>query len=58
MEPDQRPEEPRPPWVCVPWEGRLKELPENVEDEQVLKRIWQDVDCLAYNFIWHCLVSF
>ncbi|UCD76098.1 MAG: hypothetical protein JSV91_04080 [Phycisphaerales bacterium] len=58
IEPAEQPSSSRVPGVCIPWEERLKELAENVEDEQLLKRVWQDVDSLAYTFIWHCLVSF
>ena len=58
MEPENRPMGPKPPGVCIPWEERLKEVAENVEDDRVLRRVWQDVDSLAYTFIWQCLVSF
>ena len=57
-EPAEKPASSRLPGVCIPWEERLKEVAENVEDEQLLESVWQDVDSLAYTFIWHCLVSF
>jgi hypothetical protein len=58
MEPEDQEVGPKGPGVCIPWEQMLRELPEKVDDEEVLKRVWQDVDSLAYTCIWHCLVSF
>lgn len=46
------------PGVCFPWEEKLKELGEIKGDEELVKKIWQDVDSLAYVYIWHCLLSF
>jgi len=48
----------RPPNVCVSWEEKLKELPEIKGDEELLRKVWEDIDALAYMYIWHCLVSF
>jgi hypothetical protein len=48
----------RPPGACVPWEEKLKELPAICGDEQLVKRVWEDVDALAYMYIWQCLLSF
>lgn len=49
---------PKTPGVCFPWEEKLKELGEIKGDEELVKKIWQDVDALAYVYIWHCLLSF
>jgi len=46
------------PGVCVPWQEKRKELPEISGDEQLFQRIWEQIDELAYLYIWHCLVSF
>jgi hypothetical protein len=46
------------PGVCFPWEEKLKEIGEIKGDKELLKRIWQDTDSLAYVYIWHCLLSF
>jgi hypothetical protein len=46
------------PGVCVPWQEKLKELPEICGDEELLKKIWKDNDTLSYIYIWHCLLSF
>jgi len=46
------------PGVCVPWEEKLKELPNLSGDKELVKKIWEDNDFLAYLYIWHCLESF
>lgn len=48
----------RKPGVCIPWEEKLKELPELSGDKELTKKIWEDVDTLGYVYIWHCLLSF
>ena len=48
----------RKPGTCVPWQEKLKELPEINGDKELIQRIWEDVDALGYTYIWHCLVSF
>jgi len=50
--------ETRRPGVCIPWEEKQKELPEIVGDPQIVRQIWEEIDSLAYLYIWHCLVSF
>jgi len=54
-------QEPKPkprPGVCVPWEERRKEYPELLGDEETVKKVWEEVDNLAYLFIWACLIQF
>ncbi len=46
------------PGVCFPWEEKRKEIGEIQGDEQLLRKIWEDTDALAYVYIWHCLLSF
>jgi hypothetical protein len=46
------------PGVCLPWEEKLKELPEIKGDKELVKRIWESIDALGYTYIWHCLLSF
>ncbi len=46
------------PGVCIPWEEKLKELPEITGDEQLIRRVWEEIDALGYIYIWHCLLSF
>ena len=46
------------PGVCIPWADKLKELPPIVGDADLVQRVWEDIDALAYVYIWHCLLSF
>lgn len=46
------------PGVCIPWEDKRRELPALTGDAQLVQRVWEDIDALAYTYIWHCLVSF
>ena len=46
------------PGVCIAWEEKVRELPPLQGDEQIVKRVWEDVDALAYMYIWQCLLSF
>ena len=54
----QKQETKKEPGVCIPWQQKLRELPEIAGDEQLLRRVWQDIDALGYLYIWQCLVSF
>ena len=45
------------PGVCIPWEERIKDYPRITGDEQVVKKVWEEVDQLAYVFVWSCLIS-
>ena len=51
-------EECTPISVCIPWEQKRKEIAGDVENEEILRRVWQVNESMAYTFIWHCLVSF
>jgi hypothetical protein len=44
--------------VCIPWEEKRKEMPSLCGDEVIVQRVWQDVDSLAYMYIWQVLLSF
>jgi len=54
----------RKPGVCMPWEEKLKEYEESrggkelKGDKEMVKRIHEQIDFLAYLYIWHCLLSF
>jgi hypothetical protein len=48
----------RPPGVCIPWEEKRKEMPAIRGDEQLVERVWKDIDGLAYMYIWQVLLSF
>jgi hypothetical protein len=49
---------PRKPGVCVPWEEKRQEMAPFTGDEAVVRRVWEDVDALAYTYFWQCLLSF
>jgi hypothetical protein len=46
------------PGVCIPWEQKVKELPQISGDPELIKRIWQSTDAFGPMFIWQCLLSF
>jgi hypothetical protein len=48
----------RPPGACIPWEEKRKELPCIAGDEELVKRVWEDIDALGYMYIWQVLLSF
>ena len=47
-----------PPGVCFPWELKARELPPISGDAALARRVWDDVEGLAYLYIWHLLLSF
>lgn len=55
---EKRPDPKTKPGVCIPWEERKKEYPKLLGDEEVVKKVWEEVDTLAYLFIWACLIQF
>ena len=48
----------RAPGECIPWQEKLKELPDIAGDKELTQRVWQDIDSLGYTYIWQCLLSF
>ncbi|MHC4619887.1 MAG: hypothetical protein ACYTEQ_19245 [Planctomycetota bacterium] len=46
------------PGVCVPWEEKVNELPKICGDEEIVRKVWEDIDGLGYVYIWQCLLSF
>ena len=46
------------PGVCVPWEVKRQERQRPPENEELVARIWKEVDAPGYAFIWQMLVSF
>ena len=51
-------EQQKKPGVCIPWEQKVKELPEISGDKELIQKKWEDIDALGYLYIWHCLLSF
>ncbi len=60
MSDQQQPEQSqvRPPGTCMPWEEKEKELPPISGDKELVQRIWEETEALAYLYIWHCLLAF
>jgi len=48
----------RPPGTCIRWDEKARELPPISGDKELVRRIWEQTDALAYLYIWHCLLSF
>jgi hypothetical protein len=48
----------RPPGVCTPWEEAKEDMPEITGDEELVRQKWEELDGLAYTYIWQCLLSF
>jgi uroporphyrinogen-III decarboxylase len=46
------------PGVCFPFEQKMRELPPICGDPDLLRRVWDDIEGLAYLYIWHVLLSF
>lgn len=46
------------PGEALPWTEKLKDFPPIPGDEELVKKVWQDVDGLAYMYIWQLLLSF
>ena len=46
------------PGVCQPWESKKATLPPVTGDEQLARRIWEQIDALGNAFIWQILLSF
>ena len=46
------------PGVCIPWQDKVKELPDLQGNPDLTRQTWENVDALAYTYVWHILVSF
>ena len=46
------------PGVCFPWEEKCRELPVITGDQELMRRIWRDIDSLGNMYIWQVLLSF
>ncbi|MCZ2151819.1 MAG: hypothetical protein LC126_29090 [Bryobacterales bacterium] len=47
-----------PPGACLTWDARRKEIPSITGDPAVCKHVWENIDALAYFYIWHLVLSF
>jgi hypothetical protein len=48
----------RPPGTCISWEEKRRELPKLCGDERLVRQVWEEVDAMAYMYIWQILLSF
>jgi hypothetical protein len=46
------------PGICLPWEEKLKELPEITGDRDMVRQVWENLEGLANTYIWQMLLSF
>lgn len=48
----------RAPGVCLPWQKQLKQIGHITGDEALCRRVWENIDSLAYAYVWQVLLSF
>jgi hypothetical protein len=53
--PDEKIE--KKPGVCIPWEEKIKEYEKITGDAELIKKVWEDIDGLAYIYIWFVLIA-
>jgi uroporphyrinogen-III decarboxylase len=46
------------PGICIPWEEKRKDISSFSGDEEIVQRIWEEIEGLGNMFIWQCLLSF
>ncbi len=46
------------PGICVPWEDKVREIPEILGDRDLVQQMWENLEGLGNTFIWQCLLSF
>ena len=46
------------PGVCCPWAEKIRELPPIQGDRGAGAKVWDDIEGLAYLYIWHMVLSF
>jgi hypothetical protein len=46
------------PGVCFPWEEKARSLPPITGDQDLMRRVWEQVDALGNVYIWQLLLSF
>jgi len=48
---------PKRPGVCIPWETVRKEY-DTMENEELVRKIWEENDAETYDFLWQMVLSF
>jgi hypothetical protein len=46
------------PGICRRFEEKLNELPPLSGDPEIVRGVWEDLEGLAYLYIWHLVLSF
>ncbi len=46
------------PGICLPWETKATELPPITGDQDLVRRVWENVEALGNTYIWQLLLSF
>ncbi len=46
------------PGICLPFDAKAPELPPISGDPALVRRVWDEIEGLAYLYIWHVLLSF
>lgn len=46
------------PGICRPWEEKATELPPITGDQDLVRRVWENVEALGNTYIWQLLLSF
>lgn len=46
------------PGICLAFEEKLREMPPVSGDVNLVRDVWDNIDGLAYLYIWHVLLSF
>jgi uroporphyrinogen-III decarboxylase len=46
------------PGICRSWEEKAKELPPITGDQDLVRRVWENVEALGNTYIWQLLLSF
>jgi len=45
------------PGVCFPWEEKVKEYPVILGDPKIVQKSWEELDSLAYLYLWFCIMQ-
>jgi hypothetical protein len=46
-----------PPGICTSWTEKSRELPAITGDRDLVRRIWDEIEGLAYTYIWQLFVA-
>ncbi len=47
------------PGICIPFDEKKMEYAGGIPgDEELVKKVHEDIDTLAYLYVWFCLISY